>query len=247
MAASLGTAPATRAHRGTRTWLRPFANSLARKLSASLVSWAAGDVVCPRAARGGGCGAATGGRSSTWVRVRVRVRVRLLLQGPAAAAPAPARGGVCLPRAAQVPFPRSGELHHSGNDDSGKIVQALAFLSSPSAPCLLVISQLISACPGTVRKREVNEGHLKLTSLVCCQRNRRPQPYLYLSTVHLNLSGVIDPLLCARGQVLWERKRYLTKNMAVLPRAIFICHRELVLRLDPCTVQGKIKVAPSSK
>lgn len=71
LAASLGAAPpATPSHPGSRTRPRPLANRLTRKLSASLVSSAAGSVVCRRAARCGGCGAATGGRSSTWVRVR---------------------------------------------------------------------------------------------------------------------------------------------------------------------------------
>lgn len=70
VAARPGAAPATPSQPGSLTWLRPFANRQARKLSASLVSSAAGSVVCERAARGGCCGTATGGRSSTWVRVR---------------------------------------------------------------------------------------------------------------------------------------------------------------------------------
>nr|XP_014703493.1 uncharacterized protein LOC106835559 [Equus asinus] len=76
VAASLGAAPATPAHRGSRTWRRPFANRLARKLSASLVSPAAGSVLCGRAGSGGARGAATGGRSSTWVRGRPGYRGR---------------------------------------------------------------------------------------------------------------------------------------------------------------------------
>lgn len=70
IAAKLGASPATPALRGPRTWLRPFSNRLGRKLSARLVSWAAGRALCGRAGNGGGCGAATGGRSSTWVRAR---------------------------------------------------------------------------------------------------------------------------------------------------------------------------------
>lgn len=91
IATSLGAAPATPAHRGSGTWLRPFANRLAGKLSACLVSSAARREVCGRAESGEGCGMATGGRSST------RVRARPLLWGPTAARRASegrgARGG----------------------------------------------------------------------------------------------------------------------------------------------------------
>lgn len=94
-----------------------------------------------------------------------------------------ARGG-CLswarpPRAAQVPFSRtppspppfptpSLKLDLSGNDDSGRIIQAPAFLYSRSASLSLVISQLLSACPGTSWELEANQGNLKLTSVVWC-------------------------------------------------------------------------------
>lgn len=80
---------------------------LARKLSASLVSLAAGSVVCGRAGSGGDCGAATGGRSSTWVRARPGLRV-LPLQGGRGAGARP-------PPAAPVPFfrsPRSSKFHN---------------------------------------------------------------------------------------------------------------------------------------
>lgn len=70
------------------------ANRLARKLSASLVSPAAGSVVCGRARSGGDAGAATRGRPSTWVPARgsapgVRLRGGGRGAGPPTAAPAP--------------------------------------------------------------------------------------------------------------------------------------------------------------
>lgn len=114
--------PPSPAPQGAGTRLRPFANRLDRKLSTFLVSSAAGSVVCGRATRGGGCGAATGGRPSMWVWVHPQ------LPGPAAAARASWRGGGRGPHAARVRFPANSKLHHSGNDDSGRIIQDPASL-----------------------------------------------------------------------------------------------------------------------
>lgn len=49
-----------------------------------------------------------------------------------------------------------------------RIIQAPAFLYSRSASLSLVISQLLSACPGTSWELEANQGNLKLTSVVWC-------------------------------------------------------------------------------
>lgn len=137
IAANLGAAPATPALRGSGTWPRPFSNRLARKLCACLVSWAAARAVCGRAGSGGDCGAATGGRCSTWV-----PSGRPRLSGP----PAVGRGagdssGLVLhgPLRLLSPdlhpsSPPSGKLYHSGNDDSVRIIQARLPFIPPLPP-----------------------------------------------------------------------------------------------------------------
>lgn len=68
-----------------------------------------------------------------------------------------------------------------------RIIQASASFNNPSFPTLLVISPLLSVCPGTAREREANRGNLKLISGVWYgnKRNRQPQLYLHLNTVPL--------------------------------------------------------------
>lgn len=117
-----GAAPATPSPPGSLTRLRPFANRLARKLSASPVSGAAGSVVCGRASR-------------AWRAPRHGHRGALQHAGWVPAVRV--GGGGRRPRC-------SGS--QSGNDDSEFFRPQLPLL--PVLPTFLVISQLLSACPG---------------------------------------------------------------------------------------------------
>lgn len=144
-----------------QTWHRPFSNRLAGKLCACLVSLAAGRVVCgSRERRGLRCGHRGAlqhvGEGRPWLAgPALQGEGRGLVPGSYSTR----RSGSFLP---------SSKFHHSGNDDSGLFRPWLPFIPPLCIPTFLVISQLLSVCPGIARELEVGQGNLKLPNVVWC-------------------------------------------------------------------------------